>query len=47
MTLKALLVDGKTVVEQVLTDVIVKEKIDDVGSITFYIDAPFLKLFPM
>lgn len=26
MTLKALLVDGKTVVEQVLTDVIVKEK---------------------
>lgn len=46
MTLKALLVDGKTVVEQVLTDVIVKEKIDDVGSVTFYIDAPISETIP-
>ena len=46
ITLKALLIDGKTVNEQDLTDVKVTEKSDDAGNATLYIEASTPNPFP-
>lgn len=46
ITLKALLVDGKTVVQQKLTDITVEEETDAAGNITLYIDAFAPDTFP-
>ena len=46
IALKALLVDGKTVVEQMLTDITVEEETDSAGNITLFIDASVHETFP-
>ena len=46
IALKALLVDGKTVVEQMLTDIMVEEETDSAGNIMLYIDASAPEVFP-
>lgn len=46
IALKALLVDGKTVVEQMLTDITVEEETDSAGNITLFIDASVPETFP-
>lgn len=46
ITLKALLIDGKTISEQELTNVKVTEKSDDTGNTTLYIEASTPKPFP-
>ncbi len=44
--LRALLVDGKTVIEQTLTDITVEEQTDEIGNITLHIEASVPKTFP-
>ena len=46
IALKALLVDGKTVVEQMLTDITVEEETDSAGNITLFIDPSVPETFP-
>ena len=38
--------DGKTVIEQTLTDITVEEQTDEIGNITLHIEASVPKTFP-
>jgi len=46
IVLRALLVDGKTVIEQTLTDMTIEEQTDETGNIMLYIEAAVPETFP-